>query len=126
MAVFRQEVLYVLRFDDEPLIDYTRDGKHVFWFRSHAETPGRRAAIVWDGVVVGMSDELEEVDGSPALLSPDGCHIVWVGRRGKRYVVGRDKQVGPEVERLLWQAPVFSGDSGQIAYGAIVAGKRRP
>lgn len=70
---FKEEAVYDLA-DDDPPIDYTRDGKHVFWFRFH--DGGAQSSLVWDGIAGPRFDDFELFAIGSAESSSAGPSIV--------------------------------------------------
>jgi hypothetical protein len=122
-TTFNERVVYDLA-EDQPPFDHTRDGKHVFWFRSY-DRPAQ-ISLVWDGVAGPRFDDFELLDGGPVVFSSDRCHVAWVGRRGGRFVVGVDDVAGDDLSGLDTRfLPTLSHDGRRIALLANIGGRPR-
>ena len=91
------------------------DGKHVAHVVEKATQTRVRELVVFDGAKQPLYDE---IDDRSLAFSPDGSHLVYTARLGKKWFVVFDGKEGKQYEGAL---PVtFSQDSKHSAYPAIV------
>jgi hypothetical protein len=118
-------------FEEVGLPVFSPDSQHLAY---KAKCGSKREVLVLDGEMgpefedVGTDNALMGFDGTSLsaialdagdmtnpVFSPDGKHLAYYGKRGKKWRMVIDRQEGPEFQAKLFSGPIFSDDSQHSA-----------